>query len=57
LPDEGLVDIEENVAALDDHALNGQVLSDVFRLAHFIMHDLAGKQMENINVIVIILVK
>lgn len=34
-----LAGVEENLAALHDHALNCQVLPDVFSLTHFIMHD------------------
>ena len=34
LPDKHLVDVEEDVAALDDHPLDRQVLPDVLRVAH-----------------------
>ena len=34
LPDEHLVHVEEDVAALDDHPLDRQVLPDVLRVAH-----------------------
>lgn len=34
-----LAGVEENLAALYDHALYCQVLPDVFGLAHFIVHD------------------
>lgn len=34
LADKHLVDVEEDVAALDDHPLDGQVLADVLSLAY-----------------------
>lgn len=34
-----LAGVEEDLAALHDHALDRQVLPNVFGLAHFIMHD------------------
>lgn len=34
-----LAGVEENLAALHDHALDGKVLPDIFCLAHFVMHD------------------
>lgn len=39
LPHEGLAGVEEDLTALDDHALDGQVFPDVLRLTDFIMHD------------------
>lgn len=40
LSDEGLVYIQQDVAALDDHALDSQVLADILSLAHLVMHNL-----------------
>ena len=45
LAHEHLVDVQEDVTALDDHPLDGQVLPDVFRLADFVMH-LPGQILE-----------
>lgn len=39
MPHEGLAGIKEDLTALDDHALDGQVLPDVLCLADFIVHD------------------
>ena len=36
LPDESLVDVEQDVAALDDHALDREVLADVLGLANLV---------------------
>ena len=38
LPDEGLAGVQEDVTALHDHTLYGQVLTDVLGVAHFIVH-------------------
>lgn len=38
LSDEGLAGVQEDLTAFDDHALNGQVFSDVLCFAYFIMH-------------------
>lgn len=38
LPHEGLAGVQEDLAALRDHALDGEVFPDVLCLAHFIMH-------------------
>ncbi|KAH9406371.1 hypothetical protein TYRP_013345 [Tyrophagus putrescentiae] len=38
LADEHLVHVEENVAAADDDALDGEVVADVLRLAHLVVH-------------------
>lgn len=38
LPHEGLAGIQKDVAALHDHPLDGQVLPDVLRVAHLIVH-------------------
>lgn len=38
LSHKGLAGVQEDLTALDDHALNGQVLPDVLCLADFIMH-------------------
>ena len=42
MSDERLAGVQEDLAALDDHALDGQVLPDVLRLADLIVHDPAG---------------
>lgn len=39
LAHEGLAGVQEDLTALGDHALNGQVFADVLCLADFIMHD------------------
>lgn len=39
---EGLAGVQQDLAALDNHALDGEVLPDVLRLAHFVMHYPAG---------------
>lgn len=39
-----LAGVEENLAALHDHALDCQVLPDVFGLAHLVVHDSRGKR-------------
>lgn len=39
-----LAGVEENLAALHDHALDCQVLPDVFGLAHLVVHDSKGKR-------------
>ncbi len=38
LADEHLIHVEENVAAADDDALDGEVVADVLRLAHLVVH-------------------
>lgn len=38
LSDKCLAGVQEDLAALHDHALNSQVLPDVLSLAHFIVH-------------------
>lgn len=39
LAHEGLAGVEEDLAALGDHTLNGQVFADVLGLTDFVMHD------------------
>ena len=36
LPDEHLIDVQEDVAALNNHSLDGQILSNVFCLTHLV---------------------
>lgn len=38
LPDEGLAGVQQDVAALHYHPLYGQILPDVLRVTHFIVH-------------------
>lgn len=38
LPDEGLAGVQQDVAALHNHSLDGQVLADVLRVAHLVVH-------------------
>lgn len=38
LSDKRLAGVQEDLAALHDHALDSQVLPDVLSLAHFIVH-------------------
>lgn len=38
LPYKGLAGVQEDVAALHNHALNGKILTDVLSVTHFIMH-------------------
>ena len=38
LSDECLARVQQDVAALDDHPLDGQILPDVLRVAHLIVH-------------------
>ena len=38
LSHEGLAGVQQDLAALDDHALDGQVFPDVLRLADLVMH-------------------
>jgi hypothetical protein len=45
LANKDLVDVEENVTALNDHPLDGKVLSEILRLAHLVVH-LTGKLLE-----------
>lgn len=35
-----LIDVQQNVAAADDDAFDGQIFSYVLRLAHFVVHEL-----------------
>lgn len=39
LSDKCLAGVQQHLAALHDHALDSQILPDVLRLAHFIVHD------------------
>lgn len=43
-----LAGVQENLAALHDHALNSQVLPDVLRLAHFVMHDSKNEETRHV---------
>lgn len=43
LSHKGLAGVKEDLTALDDHALDGQVFPDVLRLTDFIVHD-PGRQ-------------
>ena len=45
MADEDLRDVHEDVAALDDHALDGQTLADVLRFADLVVH-LARQELE-----------
>lgn len=38
LSDEGLTGVQQDVTALHDHPLDGQVLADVLRVAHLVVH-------------------
>lgn len=38
LPHEDLVHVQQDVTATYDNALDGQVLANVLRLAHFVVH-------------------
>ena len=40
LSDESLISVEQDVAALNNHSLNWQVLANVFCFANFVMHHL-----------------
>lgn len=42
LSHKGLAGVKQDLAALNDHALDGQILTDILRLAHLIMHDPVG---------------
>ena len=53
LSDKSLAGVQENLTALYDHALNGQVLSDVLSLAHLIVHDSRSKTLQNTAFIII----
>lgn len=33
-----LIDVEQNIAATDYHALDGEILANVLRLAHLVVH-------------------
>ncbi len=38
LANEDLIDVQQNVTAADDDALNGEVVANVLRLAHLVVH-------------------
>lgn len=40
LSDKRLIDVQQDITALNDHPLYGQVLSDVLCFTYFIMHNL-----------------
>lgn len=40
-----LIHVQQKVAAANDHALDGQVLSNVFRLANLVVHLLVEKRL------------
>lgn len=42
LSHESLAGVQQDLAAFNNHALNGEVFPDVLRLAHFVMHYPAG---------------
>lgn len=44
LSDERLVHVQQNVAAFDDQPLDRQILPDVLRFAHFIVHNLKANK-------------
>lgn len=38
LPHKDLIDIEQYIATLDNHPFNGQILAQILRFRHFVMH-------------------
>lgn len=44
LPYKRLTGVEQNVTTFHDHPLDGQILTDVFRVAHLIVHHPENKQ-------------
>ena len=46
LSHKNLIDVKKNITALHDHPFNAQIFANIFRLAHFIMHNLPQKEVK-----------
>lgn len=48
LANEHLIDVQQNVTAADDDALNGEVVANIFRLAHLVVHLLRQRRIKKV---------